>query len=786
MLISSIDLNFTMLKYRTNLLLAILFIVFFVFFTNTVHAQIQFDLNSTKLTPFPSNLFSVPDERQLTGRRISLPMPDCKTQVSDCRIRKLLNQLDGFNVQPRLSIPFTVPIDVNSINSESVFLIKLDSKKNATNINCQFIDSVWDCDDIIGINQMVWNPDTNTLHVESDKQLLQHSTYGLVVTNGVTTVMGEAISTTNFKQFQRDLKLSSKFKQYRQSLKSALHVVTAVTGLDQEKIVALSVFTTQSVTAAMEKMRDQIQKLESQTASFNLGSNGERSVFSMADFQSIVVNSQVKKDSNAVDAFNVVEITKSMTNSFGFNVNRIGINFGKLSSIAYGRFQANDYREINFVDKIITIPEVATKDGVPKVQRVNDLYFTLLIPEGVKPVSGWPVTIFGGGSGSNKDIFPYYLNSVEMLENGIAVISINAAGHGDGPLSSLEFHHIDGTITTLLSGGRNIDINGDGIYDEDEDVFNSTSFAVLQYRDLMRQSVIELMQLTQLIKEGIDVNNDGFPDLDGQRINYLGISQGGLIGTTLLALEPNIQAGVINVGAASIISLGRLSVANRSILDFQMYLAKPSLVNIPAKLDSYCSLPGLDNLCETFFDENLPLRNEPIRVNDVKGAIAIQDYIDKLEWLHQNGSPESFAPYIRKIPLDNGKPRNVIFQLALGDQNVDNLSSAAVLRAGELAEQATLYRHDRVYANPKYNPGGDPIGNLSHGFLSFTFQGSLSPLSEIGFQAQKQITTFFSSDGQTTIDPDGANGVIFEMLNSGNLPTNCSYIALPINFKPCQ
>ncbi|MFV1985477.1 MAG: hypothetical protein ACC657_18155 [Thiohalomonadales bacterium] len=46
--------------------------------------------------------------------------------------------------------------------------------------------------------------------------------------------------------------------------------------------------------------------------------------------------------------------------------NSIGINSSILSTIAYGRFQENDYRDINFVDKIITIPDIPTKDKKPK------------------------------------------------------------------------------------------------------------------------------------------------------------------------------------------------------------------------------------------------------------------------------------------------------------------------------------------------------------------------------------------------------------------------------------
>ena len=37
----------------------------------------------------------------------------------------------------------------------------------------------------VGINQVVWDPATNTLHVESDELLDQHTRYGLIVTNGL-------------------------------------------------------------------------------------------------------------------------------------------------------------------------------------------------------------------------------------------------------------------------------------------------------------------------------------------------------------------------------------------------------------------------------------------------------------------------------------------------------------------------------------------------------------------------------------------------------------------------
>jgi len=67
-----------------------------------------FDLESPEGSPFPSDRFTVADSSQFTGRRVNLPMPgDCAVNVSECEDRTVLNQLDGFNMQPRISIPFS-------------------------------------------------------------------------------------------------------------------------------------------------------------------------------------------------------------------------------------------------------------------------------------------------------------------------------------------------------------------------------------------------------------------------------------------------------------------------------------------------------------------------------------------------------------------------------------------------------------------------------------------------------------------------------------------------------
>ena len=68
-----------------------------------------FSLDTMAGTPFPSDLFTVADPTQNTGLRVNLPKPDCLARPSDCQDLDVINTLDGFNLQPRLSIPIRWP-----------------------------------------------------------------------------------------------------------------------------------------------------------------------------------------------------------------------------------------------------------------------------------------------------------------------------------------------------------------------------------------------------------------------------------------------------------------------------------------------------------------------------------------------------------------------------------------------------------------------------------------------------------------------------------------------------
>src|SRR5712664_1783517 len=106
---------------------AVLSVSFFVpLAVSAAGVEVLFDPHDRTKTLFPSNLFTVADFSQNTFRRVNLARPaDCTANIIRCQDIDVLNTLDGFNIQPRLSIPFSGPIDVSSVNSETVFLLRL-------------------------------------------------------------------------------------------------------------------------------------------------------------------------------------------------------------------------------------------------------------------------------------------------------------------------------------------------------------------------------------------------------------------------------------------------------------------------------------------------------------------------------------------------------------------------------------------------------------------------------------------------------------------------------------
>ncbi len=271
------------------------------------------------------------------------------------------------------------------------------------------------------------------------------------------------------------------------------------------------------------------------------------------------------------------------------------------------------------------------------------------------------------------------------------------------------------------------------------------------------------------------MDGDGTPDIDPSRIYYFGQSQGGMYGSLLLATEPNVRVGVLNNHGVPI-HLYRLSPIQRPFLGNLLASRRPPLRNAPG-----ISLFAGASVAAPRFDDNLPLRNgiplpvdledgtsrvitSPV-INNIVGAMDIQSFVDNTDWVFQSGSPAAYSQYLRKRPLPGVPSKSVIIQYAKGDMANPNPVATAIVRAGDLADRTTFYRHDLAFAE---NP---TLPNNPHGFMVAIRNLALRP---IVLAAQEQIAVFFATDGEMTIHPEPER--FFEVPIVLPLPEDLNYI----------
>lgn len=115
------------------------------------------------LSVFPSDSLTVRDPAQLTGRRVALPGGNCGAPI--CGLVQQLNQLDGFDLDPRIAVRFSGPVDPAAA---------------AARITVQEEHGRWRT----GVDRVVYDPKSFTLYAHPAEQLAPSTTYRLRVQGG--------------------------------------------------------------------------------------------------------------------------------------------------------------------------------------------------------------------------------------------------------------------------------------------------------------------------------------------------------------------------------------------------------------------------------------------------------------------------------------------------------------------------------------------------------------------------------------------------------------------------
>jgi hypothetical protein len=546
---------------------------------------------------------------------------------SDCDDLGVLNQLDGFHQHPRISIPFDGEIDLNTVTAQTVFVVSIpefdhDEPLQVSSEACDALPlqeasmpaaaplnggepSVR----VIPINQIVWDAATDTLHARTDEALDEHTRYAIVVTRGVRGSSGAPLeSPPGFRNYRQLLGCSRdpELRWFKQQLLDAEHAAR-IAGVARRDLAVITPFHTQSSTYLMQRVHDAVFAATPPTpADFNLGPGGSRAVFDFASVTAITFNRQMTSG--------------PALSPTGTNLNEPRVVPGAFGRIAFGRYASPDFR----VHLGEYIPAVASRTGVPTPTGSETVYFNVYLPSGTPPAGGWPVAIVGHGANNHKN---FLVGTVPPFPpaRGVAVVCINQASHGFGPLSTLTIALTNAASVTIPAGGRSIDQNGDGAIELTEGFRAAGGYVVRDQYDGYVQTGADMMQLVRVLQAGVDVDGDGGADLDGSRITYWGQSNGSNYGMGLFTATPEFNAGVFSSIASRVLEHRRLSPIGREQVGQMLAARTPSLLNSEYGITHIEGVP----MPQPYFNENQPLRGQPAVVNTVPGGIAIQQVLER-------------------------------------------------------------------------------------------------------------------------------------------------------------
>ena len=660
---------------------------------------VLFNPNDPRTGPFPTDYLTVADATQKTGVHLNMPLPSCDTQYTSCQEIGLIEQMDGFNTRARTLVRFSGPIDTSTLKGAMYYVALNNIDETQPGVNKP--------GDLISVDEMIWDPSTNTAYVKPSAPLDQHRRYAFVVTDAVRDASGAAVAAD--PAFSACLQSST---LYCQMLSAALTNVSSA----PHAVVSATVFTTMSATAWLDHARANLQFTPPLTS---ILPNGK---FSIANLTGITLHDQ--------------------TGSVPVKFTDISLPLNAALLTGLGGVFIGSFQSPNYLNTDQTIAPSPTNPMLAIPASTTQVYFNALLPSSLKPAAGYPVVIFGHGLGDSRFGGPTAI-APTLARAGFAVIAINAVGHGFGPQSTVSFTDGAGSVTTLTAGGRGVDLNGDGVIESDE---GCTIVAPLAFgtRDCFRQTVVDLLQLTRAIQQGIDLDGDGVPDLDASHIYYGGQSLGAMYGTMFTALEPAVRAAALNVGGATEVDIARWSPAYHSLAVESLGMRLPSLLNQGATYNEDYVFPG-----------------QPVHTVTVAGAIAIQNEFEIGEWINMPGDPMAFAQHLKLAPL-NGAARPTLMQFALGDMTMPNPATSGLISAGGLLGSTWEYRHDLARAKTPDLPA-DPHPYL---VLFVSLNGSTIQLPgadglSISIDAQNQIAGFFGADGASIPDPNALSFLLY-------------------------
>lgn len=586
--------------------------------------RVVWDLTARPLPeiPLPNDIATWPDPTSLTGRRINASMVGPTNLESEAR--RKIDQMDGWGIAAPITVAFDQALDLQSIRDaqqgddafadDVVYVVNLnpasprygkpqildvgngnfpitlertsffdyDDRAGESNLLFETVDEValgqdTNHDGVLSVPNVL-NPGddphkkimtfyeraTNTLIVRPLLPLDEASTYAVILTRRLRDESGNPVRSPF--AFVNDVRQTPALRPLVDD------GLLANIGLTLEDVAFVWSFSTQSTTADMVAIRKGLDGYGP------FGSLSSRYPALISSIDLLKDAPSAKGSMHVLDASLLVKLIDDPTvgGIFGDEARRQALrtNYGFVDYFVAGSFETP-----YFVKE-----ETGSFDVNPKTGKMDvgsdQVTWVMAVPKQTEKFRApFDVQIHLHGYTSSRLELIFWAGS--YCRFGSAVVAVDAAGHGGG----LDDATIAGVSVILEQNGmlnaKNIflngrarDLNGDGQRDSGGDFWTADLFHT---RDMVRQSVIDVMQLVRILRSwdgqrrwqfdldgngqqelAGDFNADGVVDAGGPYARYRmsGGSLGGILSGVVAAVEPYIDDTVSVSGAAGLPDVG--------------------------------------------------------------------------------------------------------------------------------------------------------------------------------------------------------------------------------------
>jgi hypothetical protein len=541
------------------------------------------------VVPYPNDLYNP------TGTKLAVPVKVTSPLAA------ALNTLDGFSTTAVVNAPFNAPLDAASLvaftpgamlpSAASIIVLNVTA-------NTPLVPGV---DYTVRISTAAGSGGA-VLEIVPLKPLSPRTRYAFIVTDGVRSTAGTAAGADLVFRAVRDAHLQG---------------ATSIPG--QPALTPLFAAIGPLINAAV-----------------GLGIPGNRVVVAWSMLTQSIP-----------DVLDVVDATTAARPAFlasaGITTAQLGLGLPGLASIytgwldvAYYGDPANPLTSF-WVSSALAPPNVQNPAPIARVPNRRIPLLATLPNNQTQPAGGWPVVIFQHGITLNRTVMLAMADS--FAQAGFAVVAID-----------LPLHGITDTTSPLYQGPGhpfgnnerhfNLDnVGATGVFAPDGQIDNGWQILnvgnPLNARDHIRQAVSDTIALKRTLP-GLDFpDGDASPDLDANRMHFVGISLGSIISGVFLGLDSDIVTATLATPAGPWTSI----------------LTDPEAIDFGAPIRNALSAQGLppgtvgfDNFVrdlQTVIDPVDPVNytaaaaaNHPLHVISVLGDTAVPngptDYIASL------------------------------------------------------------------------------------------------------------------------------------------------------------